>query len=238
MIRTLIVDDQNIIRRGIEVLLSDSTEIEIVGYAEDGETALKKVEQIQPDIVLLDIHLPGIDGLAVANQIGKKFPDTKIIMLSTSEDEGNVRQAMASSAKGYLLKDVSSQELEWSIKLVHQGYSAFKSELMPSLNSAPSKRISERLPEELKVVSVPNKFEHQLSATSGAQQNANSNELELLLARNQVRQKYSNYKERSGFAFHDVNINRVKKTMMSFEFKLLVFIILFSLGFLVFVALS
>lgn len=237
MIRTLIVDDQNIIRKGIEVLLTDSTEIELIGYAEDGESALREVEQTQPDVVLLDIHLPGIDGLTVADRISVKFPDTKVIMLSTSEDDNNVRQAMASSAKGYLLKNVSSKELEWSIKLVHQGYSAFKSELLTSLDLKQAGLKSNRHMEELKAVSANNRS-NGASATPASKQKANSDELELLLARNQVRKKYSHYKQRRNMAFHDVNVSRVKKTMMSFEFKLLVFIILFSLSFLVFVALS
>ena len=240
MIRTLIVDDQNIIRKGIEVLLADSTEIELIGYAEDGATALKKVEQMQPDIVLLDINLPDIDGLAVANQISEKFPSTKVIMLSTSEDENNVRQAMASSARGYLLKNVSSKELEWSIKLVYQGYSAFKSELLTSLNLEKPALKSDRHPKDIKVVSVPNsnRADDRIPAIPAPTQTNNSDELELLLARNQVRQKYSHYKERRNLAFHNVTVGRIKKTIMSFEFKLLVFIVLFSLSFLVFVALS
>ncbi|MEN9567459.1 MAG: hypothetical protein RLZZ69_2655 [Cyanobacteriota bacterium] len=134
MIRTLIVDDQNIIRKGIKVLLENSTEIELVGFAENGETALAKIAATQPDIVLLDINLPDIDGIAVANQLAVKFPKVKVIMLSSYEDESYVSQAIKSSAKGYLLKNISSEELEWSIKLVHQGYSAFKSELLTSLN--------------------------------------------------------------------------------------------------------
>ncbi|MEO1341855.1 MAG: response regulator transcription factor, partial [Cyanobacteria bacterium J06635_13] len=133
MIRTLIVDDQNIIREGIRVLLENSTEIELVGFAQDGETALAEIGAVKPDVVLLDINLPGIDGFTVANQIDAKYPQVKTIMLSGYEDESYVRQAVASSAKGYLLKNISAEELEWSIRLVHQGYSAFKSELLSSL---------------------------------------------------------------------------------------------------------
>ena len=86
MIRTLIVDDQNIIREGLKVLLENTAEIEIVGYAEDGESAIQKVESAQPDIVLLDINLPGINGLTVAELISNKFPQVKVIMLSSYED--------------------------------------------------------------------------------------------------------------------------------------------------------
>jgi len=236
MIRTLVIDDQNIIREGIKVLLKNSTEIELVGFAEDGETAIEKVEGIQPNVVLLDINLPGIDGLTVADQIGTRFPQIKIIMLSSCDDEDYVRKAMASSAKGYLLKNVSSQELEWSIKLVHQGYSAFNSELLESLSQdlqdAPT---ATKTTPELEAVTVQNGA---ISA-SAPQPNQDSDELELLLARNKVRKKYSMMKQkRRNLGFHDVNMSRTKKTMMSFEFKLLVLITLFFLGLLVFYALS
>jgi len=236
MIRILIVDDQNIIREGVRVLLENSTEIEIAGFAEDGETAMEKIGAIQPDVVLLDINLPGIDGLTVANRIGVNFPQIKAIMLSSCEDESYVRKAMMSSAKGYLLKNVSAEELQWAIKLVHQGYSAFKSELLDSLGKdgqntpAPTK---ERV-EESRVFSA-----ERLNSNSVPLSQPSPEELELSIAKKQVRQKYSRMKnQRRNLGFHDVNISRTKKTMMSLEFRLLVSIILFALGFLVFVALS
>ncbi len=104
MIRTLIVDDQNLIREGLRVLLEKATEIKIVGDAKDGESALQKIEAIQPDVVLLDIDLPGIDGLIVSKRINLKFPEIKVIMLSSYEDESYVSKATESGAKGYLLK--------------------------------------------------------------------------------------------------------------------------------------
>jgi DNA-binding NarL/FixJ family response regulator len=240
MIRTLIVDDQNIIRKGIAVLLEDSAEIELIGFAEDGETALAQIEATQPDVVLLDINLPGIDGIVVANQIAAKFPKIKVIMLSSYEDESYVSRAIESSAKGYLLKNVSAKELEWSIKLVHQGYSAFKSELLSlSLENQGTNPKSNSSVEALKVVPGKNNLASSTSPGSPPKVDKKSAELELLLARNQVRQKYSDFKQQHrNSGIHDVTISRAKKTMMSFEFKLLVFIILFSLGFLTFVALS
>ncbi len=248
MIRTLIVDDQNIIREGIKVLLENATEISIVGYSEDGESALEKIEALKPDVILLDINLPGIDGLTVADTISDKFPQVKVIMLSSYEDNSYVIKAMESSAKGYLLKSVSSKELEWAIKLVHQGYSAFKSELLETFTlemefnsklAAKSKALgnfSDRR-NNIPVQSV----QSSVSMPSTLPINDEiPDELELLLAKNQFREKYSDYKQqqRGSQIFHSVRINRIKKTMMSFEFKLLVFIILFSLGFLIFVALS
>ncbi|MEL6442158.1 MAG: response regulator [Cyanobacteria bacterium J06621_8] len=135
MIRTIVVDDQNVILEGIKVLLETATEVEIVASARDGETALAKIADLKPDVVLLDINLPGISGLTVASKISSQYPEVKVIVLSSYEDDSYVSQAMGSGAKGYLLKSVSAKELEWSIKLVYQGYSAFKSELLASVTA-------------------------------------------------------------------------------------------------------
>ncbi len=253
MIRTLIVDDQHLIREGIKALLETATEIEIVGAVNDGEKALEIIEAIQPDVVLLDIDLPGMDGLTVANQISLKFPQVKVIMLSSHDTESYVSKAMESGAKGYLLKNVSSKELDWSIKLVHQGYSAFKSELLTTL--APAKKAeslvssaseirphqqTDTLPtSQILASSTP----PTLQEAPPTLQEVNVKKMEALLAKNYTNQKYSKYSDHSkqyrrNRVFHNYRLNKFKKTVMSFEFKLLVLIILFSLGFLVFIALS
>ena len=246
MIRTLIVDDQHLIREGIKALLDTATEIEIIGAVNDGERALQIIETIQPDVVLLDIDLPGMDGLTVANQISLKFPQVKVIMLSSHETEGYVSKAMDSGAKGYLLKNVSSEELEWSIKLVHQGYSAFRSELLTTLTPAKKAESLVSSASEIKPRQQTDIFQTPqivASSTAPTPQEVNVEKMEALLAKNYIYQKYSQYHNRSKLqrkspVFHNVRLNQVKKTIMSFEFKLLVLIILFSLGFLVFVALS
>ncbi|MEM8722016.1 MAG: response regulator transcription factor [Cyanobacteria bacterium P01_G01_bin.39] len=241
MIRILIVDDQNLIREGIKFLLEKAAEIEIVGVAKDGESALEKITVLQPDIVLLDIDLPGIDGLTVANKISRKFPQIKVVMLSSHEDDSYVEQAMAAGAKGYLLKNVSSEELSWSIKLVYQGYSAFKSELLTTFASTKTAPSPLRATIEEKS-SLDNEIPSNAS-TSVAQNNVELSQMEALLTRNHLQQQYAKYapdrrSSRNGRYVNNVKLNQIKKTMKSFEFKLLVFIILFSLGFLVFVALS
>ena len=246
MIRTLIVDDQHLIREGIKALLETATEIEIVGAVNDGEKALQIIETIQPDLVLLDIDLPGMDGLTVANQISLKFSQVKVIMLSSHENEPYISKAMDSGAKGYLLKNVSSKELEWSIKLVHQGYSAFKSELLTTLTPARKAESLVSSASEIKPRQQTDILQtSQISAasTTPRRQEVNLEKMEALLAKNHIYQKYSKYPDRrkpyrTSPVFHNVRLNQVKKTIMSFEFKLLVLIILFSLGFLVFVALS
>ena len=265
MIRILIVDDQNIVREGIKILLEQAADIEVVGAAEDGNIALQEMEKLKPDIVLLDINMPGIDGLAVADKIRHQFPKIKIIMLSSYEDEQYVQKATELGAKGYLLKSASSQQLEWSIKLVHQGYSAIKSDLLekqlsqepsaspaPSAPPAPPRQEIQREPKFDYVKIEPPASEsnnnHSLPKVAALSRNStkqrdqeNLNQLELLLSKNHTQRdslglptKQRRKKER----FHSVKLTQIKKTMKSFEFKLLVFIILFSLSLLVFIALS
>jgi DNA-binding NarL/FixJ family response regulator len=242
MIRTLIVDDQNIIRKGIKVLLENSAEIELIGFAEDGESALSEIEATQPDVVLLDINLPGIDGITVAHKVAMQFPQIKVIMLSSYEDEHYVSQAMASNAKGYLLKSVSAEELEWSIKLVHQGYSAFKSELLTPLVPRDQQTSLESISpvEVIPVIpAVPVGNMLALPSPSSPKTEPESDELERLLARNHIRQQHSTLQQHQrNSRYSNIYTSRTKKMLKSFEFQLLVFVILFSLGFLIFVALS
>lgn len=241
MIRTLIVDDQNLIREGIRVLLENASEIEIVGDASNGETALEKIQAIQPDIVLLDIDMPGIDGLTVADTMRLKFPSVKVIMLSSHEDRRYIQRATAVGAMGYLLKNATSEELEWSIKLVHQGYSTIKTNLgdKPLAQKERSELYATPAPEP-----IPPKSDVALkpsySLVGSEKPKPSPDELELILAKNQVRQKYliSRHQRRTKRLFHSSQLSKFKRTTISFEFRLLVLTTLSCLGFLVFVALS
>ena len=240
MVRILIVDDQKIVREGIKILLEKSTEIEIIGDAASGNEGLKKVELLKPDVVLLDIDMPGISGLAVAKRIQLRFPEVKIIMLSSHEDEKYVKRATESGTKGYLLKNASSQELEWSIKLVHQGYSAIKSELLEQ-----QFELRKKFESDLQFNETLSTAKNQATnfTTLSEEDRSNLDKLEILLTEKQNKKK--NYASRkvkkpklNMALFHGVKLSQAKKTMLSFEFQLLIFIILFCLGFLVFIALS
>ena len=239
MIRILIVDDQKIVREGIKILLEKKPEIQIVADASNGKEAVQQIESLQPDVVLLDVNMPGIDGFSVVERIKSQFPLIKIIMLSSHEDEKYVQKATELGAKGYLLKNASSQELEWSIKLVNQGYSTIKSELLEKQYAHSQKASS-----HLRSNSNSNTSLRSTSssvATISESDRANLNELELLLAKKKVKKQYSAYqkdKKRRNSHFHTVTLSQLKKTMSSFEFKLLVLAISFCLGFLIFVALS
>jgi DNA-binding NarL/FixJ family response regulator len=127
MIRILIVDDQLLIRDGLRSLLEAQPDLQVVGDAEHGVAAIDRIEQLiqldtPPDIVLLDIRMPVMDGVAATQQITEKFPNIRVLILTTFDDEEYVSQAIRYGAKGYLLKDTPSKDLAIAIRSVHQGY--------------------------------------------------------------------------------------------------------------------
>ncbi|HTI13703.1 MAG TPA: response regulator transcription factor [Dictyobacter sp.] len=128
-IRVLLVDDHVLIREGLCQLFSLEEDIRIVGEAVDGFTALEQIRLVQPDVVLMDIHLPVTDGIAVTRQITQQFPSTHVIMLTMYRQHQQVIEAMRSGAKGYLLKSTSSRDVAQAIRTVYAGGVA----LAPSL---------------------------------------------------------------------------------------------------------
>ncbi|AKG23326.1 response regulator [Calothrix sp. 336/3] len=122
MIRILLVDDQNLIRRGMKALLKSDGELAIVGEAENGKEAISLVESLRPDVILMDIRMPIMDGVAATQEISQRFPEAKVLVLTTFDDEEYVTQAMRNGASGYLLKDTPFEELTQAIRLVDKGY--------------------------------------------------------------------------------------------------------------------
>ena len=121
VISVLLVDDHALMREGLKQLLELEEDIHVVGEAVDGFDALYKIRQLRPEVVLLDIRMPMIDGIAVTRQITHEFPSIAVIILTISPDHQQMLQAMRNGARGYLLKSVSSQELTQAIRMVHQG---------------------------------------------------------------------------------------------------------------------
>jgi DNA-binding NarL/FixJ family response regulator len=122
MIRLLLVDDQDLIRRGLKALLGTDPTLEVVGEAENGQDAVTQVAKLNPDVVLMDVRMPVTDGVAGTRQICQQFPGTKVLMLTTFDDQEYVTQALQAGASGYLLKDTPFDELTQAIALVHKGY--------------------------------------------------------------------------------------------------------------------
>ena len=119
--RILIADDHNLVRAGLTSLIARLPEMEVVAEAADGRQALRLVRDLQPDIVLMDIAMPGLNGLESAERIHGIHPKIKIIILSMHASEEYVAQALKAGASGYLLKDAATAELEMALKSVSMG---------------------------------------------------------------------------------------------------------------------
>lgn len=122
MIRLLLVDDQDLIRRGLKALLKTEPSLNVVGEAHDGQDAINQVEALSPDVVLMDVRMPGMDGVAATQAICRQFADVKVLVLTTFDDDEYVVQAVRYGASGYLLKDTPSEELVQAIHAVYKGY--------------------------------------------------------------------------------------------------------------------
>ena len=130
MISILIADDQKFVRKTIESYLELESDLKIVGFAENGQEAVDKTESFKPDIVLMDIEMPVMDGFAATKIISERFSDTKVLMLSIYDREQDVTRALKLGAKGYWLKNTTAKELTDAIRHVHEGYFQLALELV------------------------------------------------------------------------------------------------------------
>jgi DNA-binding NarL/FixJ family response regulator len=120
-IKILLADDHTLVRAGIRALLQKINNVRVVGEAETGTEALTLVEQLQPDLVLMDIAMPGLGGLEATSLLTQKFPNTRVIILSMHMEQEYVLRALQAGAKGYLLKGARIPELELAITAVAHG---------------------------------------------------------------------------------------------------------------------
>ncbi|MEZ4416835.1 MAG: response regulator transcription factor [Gemmatimonadota bacterium] len=121
-IRVLIVDDHAVVREGLELFLSEEAEdIQVVAHAKDGAEALRLVHELDPDVVLMDLVMPGMDGLEAMRRLRANGGRARVIVLTTFIEEGKVREALGLGALGYLLKDVGRDDLVAAIRAAHQG---------------------------------------------------------------------------------------------------------------------
>lgn len=121
MIRVLLVDDQKLIRQGIQTLLELEPDLEVVGTAENGREAIAAVERLQPDVALMDVRMPEMDGVAATRVLSERFPQVGVIILTTFDDDEYVFDGLKAGARGYLLKDVSSDDIAAAVRTVAAG---------------------------------------------------------------------------------------------------------------------
>ena len=121
MIKVLIADDQELIRQSLQIVLGIKEDISVIGTAGNGNEVIKLVQKEKPDVILMDVRMPEVDGVQCTRMIKERYPQIKIIILTTFDDDEFVFSALKYGASGYLLKGISMDELEKAIRTVHQG---------------------------------------------------------------------------------------------------------------------
>ena len=120
-IRVLVADDQQLVREGLRVLLDLTPDIRVAGEASDGNEALERARRLQPDVALMDIRMPGLDGVAATRRLRETCPEVKVIILTTFDDDEYVFDGLRAGAVGYMLKDVPSEQLAEAIRAAARG---------------------------------------------------------------------------------------------------------------------
>ena len=165
-IRVMICDDHALFRRGLIMVLESEEGIEVVGEAEDGEEAVARVEDLAPDVVLMDVRMPRLSGIDATRKISEVVPAAKILMLTVSDEEDDLYDAIKAGATGYLLKEISIEEVATAIRAVVSGQSLISPSMASKLLSeftnlakkaderqaVPSPRLTDRELEVLKLV--------------------------------------------------------------------------------------
>ncbi|MET9572142.1 response regulator [Streptomyces virginiae] len=136
MIRVLIADDQPLVRRGLALILGPDPEFEVVGEAEDGARAVVLAGELRPDVVVMDIRMPVLDGVQATAELARTLPDVRVLALSTFDMDEYVVAALRAGAYGFLPKDVSPEELGAAVRIVHAGEAAVAPRLLTRLLSA------------------------------------------------------------------------------------------------------
>ncbi len=122
-IRVLVADDHELFRRGLTIVLEAEGDIVVVGQAPDGEVAVAKAAELAPDVILMDVRMPLLDGIGATRRIRQSFPMSRIIMLTVSDEEDDLFDAIKAGANGYLLKEVSIEEVADTVRAVMAGAS-------------------------------------------------------------------------------------------------------------------
>jgi DNA-binding NarL/FixJ family response regulator len=165
-IRVVISDDHQLFRRGLKMVLEAEEDIEVVGEAADGQEALARVEELAPDLVLMDVRMPRMGGIEATRAIRQLFPTTRIIVLTVSDEQDDLFGAVKAGANGYLLKEVSIEEVADAVRKVYAGESLlsaalasrllaeFAAQPKPAEDPSTSPRLTEREVAVLKQVAL------------------------------------------------------------------------------------
>lgn len=133
MIRILLVDDQKMVREALKAALAPEVDLDIVGTANNGIAAIEQVEQLRPDVVVMNMEMPGLDGARATQHITSEFTDTKVLILTSYDTDEYIIKSLAMGAKGYLLKNTGTKDIAGAIRNVHKGYTQISPGLLDKL---------------------------------------------------------------------------------------------------------
>lgn len=156
-IRVLLVDDHNVVRSGLGAFLHAFDDLELVGEASSGREAIRKVESLEPDVILMDLKMPEMDGAETTERIKEKFPEIEVIALTSFKEKDLVKRALEAGAIGYLLKNVSADELADAIQKAYRGEPTLAPEAAQALiesTRTPKTQIEELTPRETEVLQL------------------------------------------------------------------------------------
>lgn len=153
-IRILLVDDQTMFREGLKTLLSVQTDFDVVGEAVDGEQALQKTATLKPDVILMDLRMPVLDGVAATQQIHRNYPYSRVIILTTFDEDEYIFEGLRAGALGYLLKDAASDQLFEAIRLAARGESFLQPSVATKLLSQFA-RLADQIPRQTSSLAEP-----------------------------------------------------------------------------------
>jgi two-component system, NarL family, response regulator LiaR len=167
-IRILLVDDHAVVREGLRTFLELQDEFEIVGEAADGEEGVREAERLNPDVILMDLVMPGLDGVGAMRALRRRLPDARVIVLTSFADDDRLLPAIQAGAAGYLLKDAQPSEVARAVRAAHAGEAlldpAVAARLVDAIAQGPGEEPRERLtPRERQVLELiaqgrPNKL--------------------------------------------------------------------------------
>jgi DNA-binding NarL/FixJ family response regulator len=195
-LRVLIVDDHALFRRGLQMVLRQEEDIDVVGEAGDGHEAVDKAQELMPDVVLMDVRMPGQSGIKATEQIKDLLPHAKILMLTISDEEADLYDAIKAGASGYLLKEISIDEVADAVRSVSSGQSRISPSMASKLLTefaAMSKRADER-----QQLPAPRLTEREMEVLKLVAQGMNNRDIakELFIAENTVKNHIRNILEK------------------------------------------
>jgi DNA-binding NarL/FixJ family response regulator len=195
-LRVLIVDDHALFRRGLQMVLRQESDIDVVGEAADGHEAVEKAQELMPDVVLMDVRMPGQSGIKATEEIKDNLPHAKVLMLTISDEEADLYDAIKAGASGYLLKEISIDEVAEAVRSVWAGQSRISPSMASKLLTefaAMSKRADER-----QQVPAPRLTDREMEVLKLVAQGMNNRDIakELFISENTVKNHIRNILEK------------------------------------------